>query len=214
MVAEKQFVLTQLRRLEREYNRIAQNPPDRSHLDALGRFLGWLDGRKPPFRPGDDVWTRMEERTRLFVEEMSGRSWSARTRKQLSNFWRLSGNACNELEKHNPCELVEIISKSYENNVEMWKKTLILTIVQRGIDHTGVDEKDEIPKEKKKWKLIVKKCESNCSKLPESRFVGVARFHLTPGRQLFFLASSSCHIVSFFRLDSPKSIGTTVMVVI
>lgn len=74
MVAEKQSVLTQLRRLEREYNRIAQNPPDRSHLDALGRFLGWLDGRKPPFRPGDDVWTRMEERTRLFVEEMSGRS--------------------------------------------------------------------------------------------------------------------------------------------
>ena len=72
MVAEKQDVLNKLRALEREYHRLAQNPPAR-HLDSLGRFLVWMDMRKPLFQPGDDVWTRMEERTRAFVEEMSGR---------------------------------------------------------------------------------------------------------------------------------------------
>ena len=73
MVAEKEDVLAKLRTLERDYNRLQQNPSARREDH---RLLGWLqDGmqQKPPFRPGDDVWTRMEERTRSFVEEMSGK---------------------------------------------------------------------------------------------------------------------------------------------
>lgn len=73
MVAEKEDVLAKLRALEREYNRLQQDPsaPRVDH-----RPFGWLQDwmqRKPPFRPGDDVWTRMEEKTRSFVEEMSRR---------------------------------------------------------------------------------------------------------------------------------------------
>lgn len=73
MVAEKEDVLAKLRALEREYYRLEQNP---SAKREDHRPLGWLQDwmrQKPPFHPGDDVWTRMEERTRLFVEEMSGR---------------------------------------------------------------------------------------------------------------------------------------------
>ena len=73
MVAEKEDVLAKLRALEREYYRLQQNP---LALRVDHRPLGWLQDwlqRKPPFRPGDDVWTRMEEKTRSFVEEMSGR---------------------------------------------------------------------------------------------------------------------------------------------
>ena len=73
MVAEKEDVLAKLRALERNYNQLQRNPstPRVDH-----RPLGWLQDwmqQKPPFRAGDDVWTRMEEKTRLFVEEMSGR---------------------------------------------------------------------------------------------------------------------------------------------
>ena len=73
MVAEKEDVLTKLRDLERDYHRLQQNPsaPRVDH-----RPLGWLQDwmqQKPPFRPGDDVWTGMEEKTRSFVEEMSER---------------------------------------------------------------------------------------------------------------------------------------------
>ena len=73
MLAEKESVIAKLRELEREYRRIEPNPPDRSP-DALGQLLGLIVKQKPPFRRGDDVWTRMEETTRLFVEEMTGRS--------------------------------------------------------------------------------------------------------------------------------------------
>ena len=73
MVAEKQEVIAKLRDLEREYHRLAQNPSAR-RLDegALEWFWDWIS-QKPPFRPGDDVWTRMEESTRSFVLEMTGR---------------------------------------------------------------------------------------------------------------------------------------------
>lgn len=72
MVAERESLVPKLQELEREYTRIARNPPDRP-LNALGRFLVWLGKRKPPFQRGDDVWTSMEENTRAFVEEMSER---------------------------------------------------------------------------------------------------------------------------------------------
>ena len=72
MVAEKQDVLNKLRALEREYHRIAQNPPAR-HLNSLRQFLVWMEMEKPPFKPGDDVWNRMEEKTREFLEDMSRR---------------------------------------------------------------------------------------------------------------------------------------------
>ena len=74
MVAEKEDVLAKLRALERDYNYRLQHNPSAPRVDH--RPLGWLQDwmqQKPPFHPGDDVWTRMEERTRLFVEEMSGR---------------------------------------------------------------------------------------------------------------------------------------------
>ena len=71
MLAEKQSVIAELCELEREYKRIERNPPDRP--DALGQLLGLIVKQKPPFRRGDDVWTRMEETTRSFVEEMTGR---------------------------------------------------------------------------------------------------------------------------------------------
>lgn len=74
MVAEKEEVVAKLRELEREYKRIEQNPPNRHSLDVFGRLLGWIAGQRPQFHPGNDVWTRMEEKTRLFVEEMSGRN--------------------------------------------------------------------------------------------------------------------------------------------
>ena len=73
MLAEKQSVIAKLRELEREYRRIEPNPPDRSP-DVLEQLLGLIVKQKPPFRRGDNVWTRMEETTRLFVEEMTGRS--------------------------------------------------------------------------------------------------------------------------------------------
>ena len=68
----KKSTVLQISGLEREYKRIERNPPDRP--DALGQLLGLIVKQKPPFRRGDDVWTRMEETTRLFVEEMTGRS--------------------------------------------------------------------------------------------------------------------------------------------
>lgn len=46
--------------------------------------------------------------------------------------------------------LLKLFPKVTKTMLRCEKKTLILTIVQRGIDHTGLDEKDEIPKEKKK----------------------------------------------------------------
>ena len=58
MLAEKESVIAKLRGLEREYRRIEPNPPDRSP-DALGQLLGLIVKQKPPFRRGDDVWTRM-----------------------------------------------------------------------------------------------------------------------------------------------------------
>lgn len=72
MVAENHDVLDKLRALERDYHRLAQNPSAR-HLDSLGQLLVWMNMKRPQFQPGDDVWTRMEEKTREFVEEMSGR---------------------------------------------------------------------------------------------------------------------------------------------
>ena len=73
MLAEKESVSAKLCELGREYKRIEPNPPDRSP-DALGQLLELIVKQKPPFRRGDDVWTRMEETTRSFVEEMTGRS--------------------------------------------------------------------------------------------------------------------------------------------
>ena len=73
MVAEKEEVVAKLREMERDYPRgFAQDPSARSP-DLLGRLLIWMNMQKPPFQPGDDVWTRMEAKTRSFVEEMSGR---------------------------------------------------------------------------------------------------------------------------------------------
>lgn len=73
MVATKHLLVMQLQELERDYRRLAQNPCERP-LHAVGRLMVWMDWQKPQFRPGDDVWNQMEERTRLFVEEMSARS--------------------------------------------------------------------------------------------------------------------------------------------
>lgn len=67
MVAEKEDVLAKLRALERDYNYRLQHNPSAPRVDHRQKK------QKPPFHPGDDVWTRMEERTRSFVEEMSGR---------------------------------------------------------------------------------------------------------------------------------------------
>ena len=72
MVASKTSVIEELQRLEREYRRLAQNPFLR-RPQASGWSLFLIGRQKPPFKPGDDVWTQMEERTKSFVEEMSGR---------------------------------------------------------------------------------------------------------------------------------------------
>lgn len=72
MVAWKTSVIEELQRLEREYRRLAQNPFLR-RPQASGWSLFLIGRQKPPFKPGDDVWTQMEERTKSFVEEMSRR---------------------------------------------------------------------------------------------------------------------------------------------
>lgn len=71
MVAQKVFVLATLREYERKYHRLARNPLE-PRVDPVEWYRVWMQ-QKPPFHPGDDVWTRMEETARSFVEEMSGR---------------------------------------------------------------------------------------------------------------------------------------------
>lgn len=74
MVASKMLIEAELRNLEREYHRKVAQLPSHHHPQSSG-WLSFLIGKqKPPFRPGDDLWTRMEERTKIFVDEMSMRS--------------------------------------------------------------------------------------------------------------------------------------------
>ena len=71
MVEAKKDVVAKLQDLERCY-RLVQHPSVR-HPNFFEWLLICMNMRKPPFQPGDDVWTRMERETRSFVEEMSGR---------------------------------------------------------------------------------------------------------------------------------------------
>ena len=69
MIADKDKVLADLRDLERKYHRTQIS----REVALTDRFLVWMKLQKPPFRPGDDVWTRMERNTQEFVERVSRR---------------------------------------------------------------------------------------------------------------------------------------------
>lgn len=73
MLAEKDEVLAKVRELNRDYPRGFFQDASARQPDFFRRILIRMKMRKLPFQPGDDVWTRMEEKTRSFVEEMSGR---------------------------------------------------------------------------------------------------------------------------------------------
>ena len=70
MVAQKIFVQNTLRDYERNYYRLVRGNSSAVRVDPVEWYRVWMQ-QKPPFNRGDDVWTSMEENTRLFVEEMS-----------------------------------------------------------------------------------------------------------------------------------------------
>ena len=74
MVASKTLIELELRGLEREYHRTVAQGPSHHRPQSSGWVSFLMGTQKPPFRPGDDLWTRMEERTKLFVDAMSVRS--------------------------------------------------------------------------------------------------------------------------------------------
>ena len=73
MVAGGKLVIMQLEELERQHRMLTRNPQaiqDWIH-NPLGNVLSYFWQRKQAFRLGDDIWTRMEERSRIFVIDIT-----------------------------------------------------------------------------------------------------------------------------------------------
>ena len=51
-----------------KFSHTAQRHPSSRHPGVVDRLLISLQYKKPPFRPGDDVWNKMKARSVTFVE--------------------------------------------------------------------------------------------------------------------------------------------------
>ena len=69
MVAHRDAVLKDLRRLERHFHQ-HPSPERRAVEEKFRQFLAYMEWSKPVFRPGDDVWTTMQQQATEFVDQM------------------------------------------------------------------------------------------------------------------------------------------------